>query len=87
MGLWSRLTGKLRLRGVLSDNAPEDADEVQQVRLLKPKPTPTGRVPKRPEETPSAKPREIGGTAGTRSYGGQGGTPSTRRIHNPTHIR
>ncbi|MGH2957846.1 MAG: hypothetical protein ACRDL6_12745 [Solirubrobacterales bacterium] len=87
MGLWSRLTGRLRNRGVLADRVPEDADEVEQVRLLRPEPTPTGRVPKRPPETPSSKPREIGGTAGTRRHGAQGGTPSTRRLHNPTHHR
>ena len=88
MGLWSQMIGKLRLRGVVADQAPDEPDEVEQVRLLRPKPTPTGRVPERPQETPTAKPRDIGGgTAGTRRYGGQGGTPSTQRLHNPTHIR
>lgn len=88
MGLWARLTGKLRIRGVLARDVPEDADDAAQVRLLRPKPTPTGRVPERPEETPSMRRREAGGkTAGTPSYGVPGETPSTRRIHNPTHIR
>lgn len=88
MGLWARITGKFRLRGMLSDNVPEDADEGERVRLLRPEPTPTGRVPRRPEETPTSKPHEIGaGTAGTPSYGQPHGTPSTRRLHNPTHIR
>jgi hypothetical protein len=29
-------------------------------------------------------PEISGGTAGTPSYGSQGGTPSTERLHNPT---
>lgn len=88
MGFWSRLTGKFRTRGVLS-RAPEEAeDPVEEVRLLRPQPTPTGRVPERPQETPSGRPREVeGGTAGTPSYGDQGDTPSTRRIHNPRPSR
>jgi hypothetical protein len=87
MGLWSRLTGKLRNRGVLA-RLPDDADETEQVRRMRPQPTPTGRVPKRPEDTPSARLPEIeDGTAGTPSYGSPKGTPSTRRIHNPTHFR
>ena len=88
MGLWARVTGKFRTRGVLSRDVPEDADAAEQMKLLRPKPTPTGRVPKRPEDTPSMRPRDAGGkTAGTPSYGSQGGTPSTQRISNPTHIR
>jgi hypothetical protein len=88
MGLWSRLTGKFRIRGVLSRDVPDDADAAEQMKLLRPKPTATGRVPERPQDTPSMKPRDAGGTtAGTRSYDPQGGTPSTRRLHNPTHIR
>jgi hypothetical protein len=88
MGIWSQMMDKLRLRGVLSDQGPDLGEEHEQMRVRRPRLTPTERVPERPQETPSARPREIeGSTAGTRSYGSQGGTPSTRRIHNPTHFR
>jgi hypothetical protein len=88
MGIWSQMMEKLRLRSVLSDQGPDLGEEREQMRVRRPRLTPTERVPERPQETPSARPREIdGSTAGTRSYGSQGGTPSTRRIHNPTHFR
>lgn len=67
---------------------PEDHDTTEPVIPRTPKPTPTNRVPDRPHETPTSRPRKIGGqTAGTRTYGAQGGTPSTERLHNPTHFR
>lgn len=89
MGLWARLTGTFRLRGMLAE-PPEDqevaGDPPEVIRT--PRPTPTERVPPRPPETPSIRvPETPRHTAGTPTYGSQGGTPSTRRIHNPTHFR
>jgi hypothetical protein len=85
MGLWSRLIG--RQRGMLAeDSRDDDGEEVQ--RPQRPPPTPTGRRPQMPEPTAGTPhfdgPRP---TAGTPSYRGHGarGTPSTRRIHNPSH--
>lgn len=81
MGFLSRLMG--RRRGPLAENEPDEEQETP--RLPKPPPTPTTRQPKMPDPTPSASMPEIsGGTAGTPSYGSQGGTPSTERLHNPT---
>lgn len=86
MGLWSQLIGKLRNRGVLAE--PPNDQGVEQQRPKRPPPTPTTRVPERPEPTPSMRPPETDSrTAATPSYGTPKGTPSTRRIHNPTHIR
>jgi hypothetical protein len=92
MGVWERFTGRFRLRGVLAERVSEDAtpadQNAEQIRLSRPRPTPTTRVPKRPADTPSMRHRETGeSTAGTRSYGTPKGTPSTERIHNPTHFR
>ncbi len=92
MGLWERLTGRFRLRGMLSQRVSDDADPADQnaesIRLQRPKPTPTGRVPERPAETPSMRQRQTPDrTANTPDYGAPKGTPSTRRIHNPTHVR
>jgi len=50
------------------------------------RPTPTMRPLEAPKPTPTTKPLTGDGrTAGTPSYGAPHGTPSTRRIHNPTH--
>jgi hypothetical protein len=87
MGLWSRVTGKLRTRGVLSED-PEPDGGGDEPRARVPLPTPTGRVPQRPHETPTTHiPDTPHDTAGTRRYGSQGGTPSTERLHNPRHFR
>jgi hypothetical protein len=80
MGILSRLIG--RRRGPLAADADDEAD-VQ--RIPAPAPTPSMKRLEAPPPTPTAKP--IAGTsrtAGTRSFGAQGGTPSTQRIHNPT---
>jgi hypothetical protein len=48
-------------------------------------PTPTMRPLEAPKPTPTTEPlRGEGRTAGTPAYGAPHGTPSTRRIHNPT---
>jgi hypothetical protein len=85
MGWLARLLqGRLgRERGIF---AAGDDEPQEPPRLPRPTPTPTTRPPKRPLPTPTTQPlRGMGSTAGTRTYGTQGGTPSTERIHNPRH--
>jgi hypothetical protein len=83
MGILGRLFGRRveRESGVLSQG---EAPEAETPRLPKVAPTRGTKLPKRPEPTPTTRPiQNFGTTAGTRSYGSQGGTPSTQRIHNP----
>ena len=67
--------------------AADGTTEVDGQATLPPlRPTPTMRPLEAPKPTPTTRP--LGGdgrTAGTPSYGAPHGTPSTRRIHNPTH--
>jgi hypothetical protein len=86
MGLWSRLIR--RQRGVLAEGDPEVDGGEKVMRPATPPPTPTGR--RAPMPKPTAGTPHFDGpepTAGTPSYRGLGGrgTPSTRRIHNPSH--
>lgn len=68
------------------DPEPDGGGEEPRARI--PRPNPTERVPQRPRETPSIHvPDTPHRTAGTPSYGSQGGTPSTERLHNPRHFR
>jgi hypothetical protein len=88
MGLWALVTGKFRLRGMLSEDGGRDPLPDEPFKPKAPPPPRTGRVPPRPPDTPSAHiPESATTTAGTRSYGSQGGTPSTQRLHNPNHFR
>lgn len=77
----------MRNRGVLADGSFEDTDPAQPQRHHVPT-TPTGRPIERPRSTPTTELPDIGKpTAGTRTYGSQGGTPSTQRLHNPHQWR
>jgi hypothetical protein len=85
VGLLARILGLRggRDRGVL---AGDEGTEEKTPRPPRPVPTPASRVPRPPEPTPTTRPLgDPGATAGTPRYGGQGGTPSTERIHNPSH--
>jgi hypothetical protein len=82
MGILGRLFGRRieRESGVL---AKAGLTEPETPQLHPVQPTRGTRRPVRPEPTPTTKPIEgFGTTAGTRSYRGQGGTPSTQRLHN-----
>ena len=82
MGVLGRILQRRvdRRRGVL-DEDPAEPDGPP--RLDRPEPTAGTRKLVAPEPTPSMRVRDVGTTAGTRRWGGQGGTPSTERIHNP----
>jgi hypothetical protein len=85
VGLLARILGRAagRDRGLLAEEEPES----KTPRPPRPAPTPGTRPPKYPPPTPTTRPLgDPGTTAGTRGFRGQGGTPSTQRIHNPTHI-
>jgi hypothetical protein len=90
MGLWQRVIGRMRNRGAFADGPYDDidvSDEPEHRRFHVPT-TPTQRPFERPHSTPTTEIPSVGKrTAGTPSYGSQGGTPSTRRLHNPTHWR
>jgi hypothetical protein len=88
MGLWQRLIGRMRNRGVLAEGPFEDRDASEPQRRFHVPTTPSERRYERPHSTPTTEAPEIDGrTAGTPSYGSQGGTPSTRRLHNPHQWR
>jgi hypothetical protein len=71
-----------RRRGMLDEDPAEPGETPAALAV----PEPTAGTPPlaRPESTPSMRPPEIGGTAGTGRWRAPGGTPSTERLHNPT---
>lgn len=80
MPLLARLLTRLqRRRGVLA------VDDVEPEQTLSGEVLETAGTRRltRPEPTPSMHVAGFGPTAGTPSYRDPGGTPSTRRIHNP----
>ena len=82
MGVLGRILQRRidRRRGVLDEDPVEEEGPPHLER-----PEPTAGLPKltAPDPTPSMRIRDFGPTAGTQRWGGQGGTPSTERIHNP----
>jgi hypothetical protein len=84
MGVLGRILQRRvdRRRGVL-DEDPVDPGE-QPPHLQRPEPTAGTPQLIAPEPTPSMRVRDFGTTAGTQRWRGQGGTPSTERLHNPT---
>lgn len=71
---------------MLSEPTEDGSEEPQ--RPARVAPTATGRPIKRPKQTPTTTSPEVDGrTAGTPTYDSPQGTPSTRRIHNPTQFR
>ena len=86
MGVLSWLFGRRldRRRGVLAAD-PVDAAEPQQRVIPKPPDTAGTARLERPQPTPSMRIPGVERTAGTPEYRFPGGTPSTERLHNPTH--
>lgn len=83
MGVLGRLLGRIdRRRGVLAVE-PVEAEPHEPAIPRPPDTAGTARLD-RPEPTPSMSVPGAGRTAGTPEYRTPHGTPSTRRLHNPT---